>query len=248
MSEIKLYHGDCLEIMKNISDKSIDVILTDLPYGATNCSWDIILPFEDLWKNYNRIIKDNGVVLLFGNEPFSSYLRLSNIKNYKYDIYWQKERLTNIMQVKKRVGKNVEIISVFYKKQPTYNPQMIKFSGKLVSNKVKNGKLGKLIDSGNKKLFEYKDNGLRYPTQIWKFNRDSLKLNLHPTQKPLLLIEELIKTFSNESDVVLDSCMGSGTTGVACKLLNRDFIGIEIDEKYFNIAKRRIEGVNHDKN
>ena len=139
---IKLYNGDCLEIMEQIPNKSIDMVLCDLPYGTTNCYWDIIIPFENLWKQYNRIIKDNGAVVLFGQEPFSSYLRISNIKDYKNDLYWEKERLTNIQQVKRRPGKTIETISVFYNKQPTYNPQMNKHEGPLRSNKVKNGRIG----------------------------------------------------------------------------------------------------------
>ena len=232
--------GDCLKLMKEIPDKSIDMILCDLPYGSTKCSWDIIIPFEELWKHYNRIVKDNGAIVLFGQEPFSSMLRLSNLKYYRYDIYWEKERLTNINQVKRRVGKTVETISVFYKNQCTYNPQMIKYEGKPRSNKVKNGKLGVLTDQQEKKVIEYNDNGLRYPTQVWKFQRDCLKSNLHPTQKPIALMEHLIKTFSNENDLVLDNCMGSGSTGVACVNTNRRFIGIELEEEYFNIAKDRI--------
>ena len=238
----KLYNGDCIEIMKGIPDRSIDLILCDLPYGTTKCSWDIIISFDDLWKQYKRIIKDNGVIVLFGQEPFSSLLRTSNLDMYRYDIYWEKERLTNIMQVKKRVGKTIETISVFYKNQPTYNPQMIKYDGKPRSNKVKNGKLGKLVDDNNdKSVREYVDTGYRYPTQVWKFKRDTLTSNLHPTQKPVALLEELIKTFSNEGDTVLDNCMGSGSTGVASINTNRNFIGIELDENYFRIAKERIQ-------
>lgn len=238
----KLYNGDCIEIMKGIPDRSIDLILCDLPYGTTKCSWDIIISFDDLWKQYKRIIKDNGVIVLFGQEPFSSLLRTSNLNMYRYDIYWEKERLTNIMQVKKRVGKTIETISVFYKNQPTYNPQMIKYDGKPRSNKVKNGKLGKLVDDNNdKSVREYVDTGYRYPTQVWKFKRDTLTSNLHPTQKPVALLEELIKTFSNEGDTVLDNCMGSGSTGVASINTNRNFIGIELDENYFRIAKERIQ-------
>ena len=144
------------------------------------------------------------------------------------------------MQVKKRVGKNVETISVFYKNQCTYNPQMVKYDGPKRSNKVKNGKLGKLVDDNNNKLVkEYVDNGTRYPTQVWKFKRDILTSNLHPTQKPDALLEELIKTFSNEGDVILDNCMGSGSTGIACKNTNRNFIGIELDKEYFEIAEKK---------
>ena len=239
---VKLYNRDCIEIMKDIPDRSVDLILCDLPYGTTKCSWDIIIPFDELWKQYKRIIKDNGAIVLFGQEPFSSLLRTSNLDMYRYDIYWEKERLTNIMQVKKRVGKTIETISVFYKNQPTYNPQMIKYDGKPRSNKVKNGKLGKLVDDNNdKSVKEYVDTGYRYPTQVWKFKRDTLTSNLHPTQKPVALLEELIKTFSNEGDTVLDNCMGSGSTGVASINTNRDFIGIELDENYFRIAKERIQ-------
>lgn len=241
MEKYKLYLGDCLSIMKNIPDKSIDLILCDLPYGATSCEWDEIIPFNLLWEQYERIKKDNGAILLFGQEPFSSKLRLSNLKEYKYDIYWEKERLTNINQVKKRVGKTIETISVFYNKQCTYNPQMIKYTGKPRSNKIKNGKLGGLTDSKTKKVKEYKDTGYRYPTQVWKYQRDCLKSNLHPTQKPVALLENLIKTFSNEGDLILDNCMGSGSTAIACINTNRKFIGIEINQEYFNIAKERID-------
>lgn len=237
----QLIKGDCLEEMKNIPDKSIDCIICDLPYGTTKCHWDTIIPFDKLWEQYNRIIKDNGAIVLFGQEPFSSLLRCSNIKMYKYDIYWEKERLTNIMQVKRRPGKTIETISIFYKNQPTYNPQMVKYDGPKRSNKVKNGKLGKLVDDNNDKYVnEYIDTGYRYPTQLWKFKRDTLKYNVHPTQKPVSLLEELIKTYSNEGDIILDNCMGSGSTGVACKNTNRNFIGIELDEKYFEIASNRL--------
>src|SRR5574344_1237985 len=238
-----LFNKDCIEVMKEIPSKSVDMILCDLPYGTTKCKWDIIIPFDKLWEQYNRIIKDNGAILLFGQEPFSSLLRCSNIKDYKYDIYWEKERLTNINQVKKRVGKTVETISVFYKKQCTYNPQMIKYDGIPRSNKVKNGTLGKLTDEQEKKVIEYKDNGWRYPTQVWKYQRDCLTSNLHPTKKPLFLCEDLIKTFSNENDVVFDGCMGSNTIGLSCKNINRRFIGCENDIKlgYFNICIDRIK-------
>lgn len=229
--------------MQDIPDTSIDMILCDLPYGTTHCQWDVIIPFEPLWEQYNRVIKDNGAILLFGQEPFSSYLRLSNLQDYKYDIYWEKERLTNIQQVRKRVGKTIETISVFYKKQCTYHPQMLKYEGKPRSNKVRNGTLGGLTDSATKAVKEYKDTGLRYPTQVWKFKRDCLKSNLHPTQKPVALLEELIKTFSNEGDTVLDNCMGSGSTGVACLNTGRRFIGMEIDKTYFEVAKKRLEEV-----
>ena len=238
--DIDLRCGDCLDIMQEIPNNSIDCIICDLPYGTTACNWDILLPFDKLWSEYKRISKPNTAIILFGQEPFSSLLRVSNLSDYRYDIYWEKERLTNINQVKRRVGKTVETISVFYKKQCVYNPQMVEYNGKPRSNKVKNGRLGKLTDTNEKSVFEYHDTGLRYPTQVWKFKRDCLTSNLHPTQKPLVLLEELVKTYSNDGDLVLDNCMGSGTTGVACKHLNRKFIGIEKDDKYFEIAKERI--------
>lgn len=240
MPKIELIQGDCLEKMKDIPDGSVDMILCDLPYGTTACSWDSVVPFDKLWEQYNRICKETSPIVLFGQEPFSSKLRLSNIGNWKYDWYWEKERLTNISQVKKRAGKTIETISVFYRKQCKYEPQMSKHHGKLRSNKVKNGKMGILTDSGEKKVFEYNDTGFRYPTQLLTFQRDCLKSNLHPTQKPVLLCEYLVKTYTDEGDTVLDNCMGSGTTGCACKNLNRNFIGIELDTEYFKIAEKRI--------
>ena len=238
----KIYNEDCLIGMQKIDDKSIDCIICDLPYGTTKCSWDIIIPFDKLWEQYNRIIKDNGAIILFGQEPFSSLLRASNLKDYRYDIYWQKERLTNIMQVKRRVGKDVETISIFYKNQCTYNPQMVKYDGPKRGNKVKNGKLGKLVDDNNdKKVFEYNDTGFRYPTQVWKFKRDILTSNIHPTQKPIALYEELIKTYSNPGDLLLDNCSGSGTIAIAALNTGRHFIGFETNENYYNESLKRID-------
>ena len=238
----KIYNEDCLMGMQKIDDKSIDCIICDLPYGTTKCSWDIIIPFDKLWEQYNRIIKDNGAIILFGQEPFSSLLRVSNLKDYRYDIYWQKERLTNIMQVKRRVGKDVETISIFYKNQCTYNPQMVKYDGPKRGNKVKNGKLGKLVDDNNdKKVFEYNDTGFRYPTQVWKFKRDILTSNIHPTQKPIALYEELIKTYSNPGDLLLDNCSGSGTIAIAALNTGRHFIGFETNVNYYNESLKRID-------
>ena len=238
----KIYNEDCLVGMQKIDDKSVDCIICDLPYGTTKCSWDIIIPFDKLWEQYNRIIKDNGAIVLFGQEPFSSLLRISNLKDYRYDIYWQKECLTNIMQVKRRVGKDVETISIFYKNQCIYNPQMVKYDGPKRGNKVKNGKLGKLVDDNNdKKVFEYNDTGFRYPTQVWKFKRDILTSNIHPTQKPIALYEELIKTYSNPDDLILDNCSGSGTIAIAALNTGRHFIGFETNEQYYNESIKRIE-------
>lgn len=237
---IWLMKGDCLERMKEIPSGSVDSIICDPPYGSTSCKWDSVIPLDLMWEQLKRIIKPNGAIVLFGQEPFSSFLRCSNIDMFKYDWYWEKERLTNIHQVKKRAGKTVETISVFYEKQCIYNPQMQIYDGVVRSNKVKNGKIGGLADNKPKAVKEYKDNGTRYPTQVLKFKRDILTSNLHPTQKPVAIMEHLIKTYTNEGDVVLDFTMGSGTTGVAAKGCSRKFIGIEMDEGYFNIAKERI--------
>jgi len=237
---MKMLHDDCLRAMPHIADAVIDAIICDLPYGSTKCPWDILIPFDSLWSSYKRILKANGVIILFGQEPFSSLLRMSNLAWYKYDYYWEKERLTNVMQVKRRPGKVIETISVFYNKQPTYIPQMVKYAGKIVTNKVLAGKLGTLIDQGAKKVYEYKDTGYRYPTQVLRYKRDTLVSNLHPTQKPLALLEELIRTFTKVGDLVLDNCMGSGTTGLACKNLGRNFLGIEKDKHYFEIAVERL--------
>ena len=229
-----LLQGDCLELMKQVPDKSIDLILCDLPYGTTKCKWDVVIPFDKLWAQYNRIIKDNGAIVLFGNEPFSSQLRLSNLKNYKYDWVWDKKRGSNFATVKIRPFNSFENIMVFYKKQPTYNPQMWKST----PYTCKQGYVGVAKQTGL-----YRDdvitvnNGDRYPLTILSFSKET---GLHPTQKPVALLEYLIKTYTNEGDVVLDNCMGSGSTGVACKNTNREFIGMELDEKYYKIACERL--------
>lgn len=240
---IELYNGDCIEVMQNLISKGVkvDAIITDIPYGTTTCTWDNIIPFDSMWRCIRNIRNENTPILLFGNEPFSSFLRTSNIEEYKYDIYWQKERATNIFQLKKRPAKVIENILVFYKNQCTYNPQMTIYDGPKRTNKVKNGKLGTLVDNQGHKPTEYEDKGVRYPLQIVQFKRDILTSNLHPTQKPVALMEYLVETFTNEGDSVLDFTMGSGTTGVACKKLHRNFIGIELDTKYFEIGKKRIE-------
>ena len=240
---IELYNGDCIEIMNQLiaNNIKVDAIITDPPYGTTTCHWDSLIPLDQMWNCIKSIRKDNSPIVLFGNEPFSSCLRVSNIDEYKYDIYWQKERATNIFQLKKRPAKVIETISVFYKKQCIYNPQMMVYNGPKRTNKIKNGKLGILVDSQNRRPFEYNDTGKRYPLQIVQFKRDILTLNLHPTQKPIALMEYLIKTFTNEGDTVLDFAMGSGTTGKACQNLNRNFIGIEKDLNYFNIASERLK-------
>ena len=236
----KLYKGDCLEIMSKLPEKSVDLILCDLPYGVTACKWDSVIPFEPLWEQYNRVIKDNGAICLFGSEPFSSKLRLSNIKNFKYDLIWEKTKASGFLNSKKAPLRAHEVISVFYKSQPTYNPQYSFGHKPYKKINVSDGATsvyGKIDKTGIVK--ESKD-GRRYPRSVIKFSNPNNK-SLHPTQKPVELLEYLIKTYSSEGETVLDSCMGSGSTGVACKNTNRNFIGIELDEKYFSIACNRLE-------
>ena len=240
MVNIELKQGDCLELMKDIPDGSVDLVLTDPPYGTTACKWDSVIPFEPMWEQLNRIIKPNGAICLFGNEPFSSALRMSNINMYKYDWYWKKERPTNIFQVKRRPAKYCETITVFYKKQCTYNEIKVPSSGRIVKNKPK-GSHSITTALNQIKVTPYEDDGTRHPCEILEFKRDVQTCRLHPTQKPVALLEYLIRTYTNEGETVLDFTMGSGSTCVAAKNLNRRFIGIELDENYFKIAKERIE-------
>ena len=245
----QIIHGDCLEVMKEIPNNSIDMILADLPYGATACKWDTIIPFEPLWEQYNRVIKDNGCVALFGSEPFSSYLRMSNINNYKYDWYWNKVQGTGFSAVKKQPMRVIETISIFYKKPPIYNPQMEKREKVIDSRNWKqnkriseNSRFTSTDDSLSQKIYDKK-----YPVNLLNINRASNECNnskrAHPTQKPVALFEYLIKTYTNEGDVVLDNVIGSGTTAVACINTGRNYIGIELDEQYVEIARRRINAV-----
>jgi site-specific DNA-methyltransferase (adenine-specific) len=228
--------------MKQIPDGSVDMILCDLPYGTTACKWDTIIPFDKLWEQYNRIIKDNGAIVLFGSEPFSSALRISNIKHYKYDWVWDKGRGTNFQTAKRIPMKSHECISVFYKKTPKYNPQYWFSTPYATKERRRSKKIEMLGVSSAASICTatISQDGKRYPLSIISFKRDSNRL--HPTQKPLALCEYLIKTYTQENDLVLDNCMGSGTTGVACKNLNRKFIGIELDEEYFKTAENRIKG------
>ena len=232
---IKLLQGDCLELMKNIPDKSIDMILCDLPFNTTRNSWDIAIPLEPLWELYNRIIKDNGAIVLFAQTPFDKVLGNSNLKMLKYEWIWEKDNATGFLNAKKMPLKIHENILVFYKKLPLYNPQM---RTGFKPYKCKQGS-----HSSNYGSYEEghitESNGERYPIDIIKFNRDKDKL--HSTQKPVALLEYLIKTYTNENDLVLDNCFGSCSTGIACINTNRNFLGIELDENYFNIGKERIE-------
>ena len=244
---IKLIQGDCLQEMKNIESNSIDLILTDIPYGTTAAKWDSVIPFDKIWEQLKRIRKDNTAILLFGSEPFSSNLRMSNIKEYKYDWVWDKKRVSNPMLAKKMPLKNYELISVFYAKQPTYNPQpTIKSTGKGLSKKG-HGKTHTTDTTGDSKLVTKRDyTNVGYPkmllTDIKVINNLTKdKAGLHPTQKPIELNEYFIKTYTDEGMTVLDFTMGAGACAVACQNINRNFIGIELDEHYFAIAKKRVE-------
>jgi len=246
VSKIELIHGDCLEKMATIESGSVDMVLADPPYGTTACKWDSVIPFEPMWEHLKRVIKPNGAIALFGSEPFSSALRVSNIKNYKYDWVWHKNTCTGSLLAKKRPMKSHEMISVFYKKQCNYNRQMIERTKKelkrLSKKSVKTG--GTEFQKAGGYTSNRYDNLYKSPIDVLRFNavfNRSKDKNGHPTQKPVALMEYLIKTYTHEGDTVLDFTMGSGTTGVACKNLGRGFIGIELDEKYFKIAQERIK-------
>jgi len=231
---IQLLKGDCLEIMKTIKSGSIDAIITDPPYGTTACKWDSVIDFGLMWEQLNRIIKPNGAIVLFGSEPFSSALRMSNIKNYKYDWVWNKKNSGSGLHAKRQPLKINEIVSVFNKHN--YYPIMIK--GKMRNKKSYGSKKGSV--TGEIKSTKDNYNDLYYPKNIIEISNAGQKGKQHPTQKPIELMEYLIKTYTNENETVLDFTMGSGSTGVAAKNLNRNFIGIEMDDNYFNIAQKRI--------
>lgn len=233
-----LYLGDCLEIMKSMPDKSIDLVLTDPPYGTTACKWDVVIPFEPMWNELKRIRKDNTAIVLFGSEPFSSYLRMSNIKEFKYDWIWNKKKGGNPLLSKIQPIKITELVSIFGVKKINYYPQM-KDREKL---KKRGSNAGIKSDTTNNLFSENKTYTQYYPKNILDFSNANQRTRFHPTQKPVALLEYLIKTYTLENETVLDFTMGSGSTGVACKNLNRNFIGIEKDEKYFEIAKQRIYG------
>lgn len=239
MKNAELYNGDCLEIMKGIPDKSIDMILCDLPYGTTKNKWDTIIEFDDLWEQYKRIIKDNGAIVLFAQGMFTADLMNSNRKMWKYNLVWNKVLTSGFLNANRMPLRSHEDICVFYKKQPLYTPQKTK--GKLNHSKGKS----KPTTNNNYGEFEFIDNreklgDMKHPKSILTFQKPHPSTMVHPTQKPTELLEMLIKSFTKEGDIVLDNCMGSGSTGVACINTNRRFIGIEKEFDYFEIAKHRI--------
>jgi site-specific DNA-methyltransferase (adenine-specific) len=235
MPKIELIHGDCLIAMKDIPDGSIDMILCDLPYGTTACKWDAIIPFEPLWEQYKRIIKDNGAIVLTASQPFTTNLIASNMDWFKYGLIWVKPQGVDPFMSKIRPLNNIEDVLVFCNGKTIYNPQKTK--GKPYS--ITRDKKPRLKETSGVIMRETTtvNGGDRLPTRILEFKQEK---GLHPTQKPVALFEYLIKTYTNENDMVLDNTMGSGTAGVACKNLNRNFIGIEKDPEYFKIAEKRI--------
>ena len=239
---IDLYCGDCLKLMKDIPDGSVDMILCDLPYGKTQNEMDVRLPFEALWKHYKRIIKYNGCIALFGQGTFFIDLVDSNRKMFRYDLVWDKHLVSGFLNANKMPLRQHEQIAIFYKKLPKYNPQFTKGKPQHSrgtahkSKKTKNQNYGKYNS-----IDDYGGNTDKHPTSILKFSKPHPSVALHRTEKPINLLEYLVKTYTNEGDIVLDNCMGSGSTGVACVNTGRNFIGIELDETYFNIAKERLE-------
>jgi len=235
--DISIKQGDCLELMGKIEDKSVDLILCDPPFGVTACKWDSVLPFDKLWNQYDRIIKDNGAILIFSSQPFTTSLISSNQKNFRYCWYWIKNQGTNFFHAKRMPIRKIEEICVFYKKPSIYNPQFSE--GHIPTNSAKGCSNGEIYHGTNTRNYEG-GSTVRYPTNILEFKCVDNYSKVHPNQKPEDLLEYLIKTYTNEGDLVLDNCMGSGSTGVACKNISRRFIGIEKEEKYFKVSEERI--------
>ena len=238
---INLMQGDCLERMREIPDGSVNLVLADPPYGTTACKWDSIIPLEPMWEQLKRVIKPNGAIVMTASQPFTSILVCSNLKMFKESLVWEKTTATGHLNAKKKFMRAHEDICVFYSSLPTYNPQKTKGHNRKVSSAESKVNSKATECYGKHGLTSY-DSTERYPRSVIKTSTDKQKSKLHPTQKPVALMEYLIKTYTNEGEAVLDFTMGSGTTGVACVNLNRSFIGIELDEEYFKIAKERIEG------
>jgi len=235
---IELIHGDCLEVMPDIPDGSVDAIITDPPYGTTNCKWDSIIPLEPMWEQLKRVIKSNGAIVLTASQPFTTTLISSNMGMFKYCWVWEKSQAVGHLNAYKMPMKNIEDVCVFYSNPPTYNPELRDKPKLNIRPETKVRKKTQCYGSHAKESIRKIPLDKTLPNQVIRFN--NCQDNFHPTQKPVDLMEYLIKTYTNEGETVLDFCMGSGTTGVACRNLNRDFIGIEKDKKYFEIARERI--------
>ena len=236
---MRLLQGDCLELMKTIPDNTVDLICCDLPYGTTKCKWDTVIDLALLWEQYERVTKDTSAILLFAQTPFDKVLGVSNLNMLRYEIIWEKPLATGFFNAKKMPMKAHENILVFYKKLPTFNPQ--KTTGHVRKTATRRGSDSELYEKGVG-VTNY-DSTERYPRSIQVFSTDKQLSNLHPTQKPLALIEWLVKTYSNEGDLIMDNCMGSGTTGAACLNLHRRFVGMELDETYFDVCQNRLKGI-----
>ena len=238
---IDLIHGDCLVEMPAIPDKSVDMVLCDLPYGTTACKWDVVIPFDKLWEQYRRIVKDNGAIVLFGKQPFTSRLILSNLEMYRYELIWEKSRVGNNMQLGKQPASIHENIVVFYKQYPTFNEIKFQVDEKYIDKRksIRNSTYSK-SEHYQGEMIRKKDDGWRHSQSILPFN-SVWQRGMHPTQKPVALLEYLIKTYSNEGDTILDNTMGSGSTMVACVNKKRNGIGIEFDDNYIKIAQERVK-------
>jgi len=233
----KIIQGDCLEVMKDIPSKSIDMILCDLPYGTTACKWDTIIPFPPLWEQYERVIKDNGAIILTASQPFTSALIMSNVKLFKYSLVWNKVNASSGLHAKVQPLRSHEDINIFSKGKMLYNPQMTEAKIRVDKERdIPNGEA--FSGKSNKRIYDNK--GFRYPKSVLEFSNANQHGKVHPTQKPIALFEYLIKTYTNEGETVLDNCMGSGTTAIACINTNRNYIGFELDAGYYNIAVDRI--------
>ena len=243
MKRNEIYLGDCLELMpKHIEDKSIDMIFCDLPYGTTQNKWDSVIPLDELWKEYKRVIKDNGAIVLFAQTPFDKVLGSSNLKMLKYEWIWEKTQATGHLNAKKMPMKAHENILVFYKKMPTYNPQKTTGHKPMNSGVRRSSLKNENYNEINKVDLPFGGDTDRYPRTVLEFKSDKQKKYLHPTQKPLSLIEYMIRTYTNEGDLILDNTCGSGTTGLGAKNLSRDYIMMEQDPKYYEIACKRVQG------
>ena len=242
----QIYNAECLEKMKDIPDGSVDMICTDLPYGTTACKWDVVIPFEPLWEQYHRVCKPNAAIVLFGCEPFTSFLIMSNLAEYRQKLTWLKTRPTNVFNAKKQFMNWTEDICVFYRNLPTFNPQMRtdgQFTGAKVQRKNHDRSNGTLGQTGEKAGYVHEGNGgLFFPKSVLEFSNVHHGNDcMHPTQKPVALLQYLIRTYTNEGETVLDSCCGSGTTAIAAIREKRNFICIEKDPHYYEVAKKRTE-------